>query len=201
MSIKNAVIYVPGEEIHLSSANLKIDERTLLEIIRARLESHFDKVYIIAPDTLAEKYNFKFAIENKAEGLGIISAVYSALTHIDAPGIFITTCLLPFISDGFIEFMKTQQGNLLVSSGKKICYQTGIFSKSILPLLNLIVEDNIKAMNLYRGKKEFTFHFENFIDRITADIIDIDYEKFYFRDLLFEIKTVADFDFVRQNLF
>ncbi|MGK9369878.1 molybdenum cofactor guanylyltransferase [Melioribacter sp. Ez-97] len=201
MNIENAVIFIPDEELHLNSANLKIDEITLLEKIRAILEAHFEKVYVIAPGALSEKYGFSPTIENKAEGLGMVSAVYSALNQIDAPRIFLTTCLLPFITDGFVEFMKSKRGNLLVSSGNKICYQAGIFSKSVLPLLNLIIEDNIKAMKLYQGKKEFVFHFENFINRIAADIIDIRYEKFYFRDLLFEIKTAADFDFVRENLF
>lgn len=201
MNIKNAFIYIPDVEIHKKSISLKIGESTLLDLIHARLESHFEKVDIIASKTPVEIYNDYSVIKNKAEALGMVSAIYTALNQVDANEIFLTSCLLPFITDGFIKFMKSKKGNLLVSSGDKICYQTGIYSRSILPLLNLIVEDNINAMKLYDGKKEFSFHFENFIDRIAAEVVDISFEKFYFRDLLFEIEKETDLDYVRENLF
>ena len=65
----------------------------------------FDEIYIIAPD--GEKFSFLEAkiIPDIIPGLGPIGGIYTAIESIDAARVFIFPCDMPFLNQGFIEYM------------------------------------------------------------------------------------------------
>lgn len=187
-----------------TKALLKIDNKTLIEILYERINSIFDEIVISTNSP--EEYDFLNLekIIDVYPNLGPLSGIHSSLSKINADKIFILSCDTPFITASLIKhLLKIETDELIVVPKAEgiVHHSIGIYSKKLLPIAEQVLSANYVAKKIYEEKKSFIFSMKNFIERVGAEIVDVEKEKFYFSDLFFNMNTPEDFEYVKEKLF
>lgn len=187
-----------------NKALLKIDNKTLIEILYERISSIFEKIVISTNSP--EDYDFLKLdkIKDVYPNLGPLSGIHSTLSKLDVEKIFVVSCDNPFITSSLINhLLKIETDELIVVPKAEgiIHYSIGIYSKKLLPIAEQVLNANFIAKRLYEEKKSFFFSMKNFIERVGAEVVDVENEKFYFNDLFFNMNTPEDFEYVKEKLF
>lgn len=188
----------------MNKSLLKIENKTLIEIIYERIKKVFDKIIISTNEP--DDYSFLpiEKIKDIYPNLGPLSGIHSSLSYVNEDKIFIISCNTPFITTSLIKHLLTIQTDepIIIPKAKdKVQYLIGIYSKEILPIAQEVLDANTIAKRIYEEKKLFTFSIENFIERVGAEIVNVENEIFYFSDLFFNMNTPEDYEYVKEKLF
>ncbi|MCX7798656.1 MAG: molybdenum cofactor guanylyltransferase [Melioribacter sp.] len=201
-----ACVILPGtklENLDTDKSLLKFDNKTLIEIIYERVNCIFDNI-IICTET-PENYDFLpiQKIKSFYPGFGTLSAIHATLKNFSIDKIFTISCDTPFVTCSLINHLlniKTDELIIVPKARGIIHFTIGIYSKNILPITEEVLNANFIAKKIYEKKKPFCFNIENFLERVGAEIVDVEKEKFYFNDLFFNINTLDDYQYVKEKL-
>ncbi len=193
-----------SQRMGINKALLKVDDKTLIEILYERISSSFDRI-VISTNT-PDEYNFinLKKIKDKYPNLGPLSGIHSTLLELDVDKIFVFSCDTPFITTNLINHLlgiKTDELIVVPKAEGIVHHSIGIYSKKLLPIAEQVLSANYVAKKIYEEKKSFIFSMKNFIERVGAEIVDVENEKYYFSDLFFNINTPEDFEYVKEKLF
>lgn len=182
---------------------LIFDDKLLVRILYERLNKIFDN--IIISTNKPEDYDFLPVqkLKDIYPGFVPLSAIHSSLTHTAADQVFIVSCNTPFLTTSLIYHLLNIQTEelIIVPKAKNIVYHSiGIYSKKILPIAEEVLRANFIAKKIYEEKKPFYFSMKNFVERVGAEIVDVEKEKFYFNDLFFKIDSLEDYEYVKERL-
>ncbi len=193
-----------SNQIGTDNALLKIDDKTLIEILYERIKSAFEK--IVLSTNKPENYNFLSLekIRDVYPDLNPLSCIHSSLLQTGANRIFIISCDTPFITPSLINYLvniKTEEMIVVPRAAGNVYYSIGIYSKELLPIAEKVLSANYIAKKIYEEKKTFHFSMKNFVERVGAEVVNVEFEKFYFDDLFFNMKTLEDYEYVKYRLF
>lgn len=183
---------------------LKIDDVTLIEKIYNMMKSVFENVIISS--NYPELYDFlpTVKVEDVYKGFGPLGGIHAALKYVPTEKIFIVSSDMPFILPAAVKYLleiKTDEPILLPKAENRIQYLCGIYSKKIIPVTENILSSNQEARNNNKEIIKSSLSLWNIIERIGAEIIDMEDKIFYMKDLFFNINTPEDFEYVRDHLF
>lgn len=193
-----------SQRMGTNKALLKIDDKTLIEILYERINSTFDKI-VISTNT-PEEFDFinLKKIKDIYPNLGPLSGIHSTLSELDVEKIFVLSCDTPFVTTNLINHLLGINTDELIVVPKAegiVHHSIGIYSKKLLPIAEQVLSANFVAKKIYEEKKSFIFSMKNFVERVGAEIVDVENEKFYFSDLFFNMNTPEDYEYVKEKLF
>ncbi|MBI1936611.1 MAG: molybdenum cofactor guanylyltransferase [Ignavibacteriales bacterium] len=192
-----------SEQLAVNNSLLKIDDKTLIERLFELLKQTFEQVIICTNEP--ELYNFIDAkkIKNLFPNFGTLAGIHSALTSTAAEKIFITSCDIPFLVKPLIDFLiehKSGESIVIPSAKEKVEYLCGIYDRRLLPIVEKILNDISEAGSRNQHVKSSAFSLWNFVERIGADIVNVEFEKWYFNDLFFDINSPEDWEYAKEKL-
>ena len=171
---------------------LEIEGQKLIEKICDIMGAVFEKNFV---DT--EK------IQKEYVGLEPLADIYSSIKHSDSEKVFVVSSNLPFLQKSILEFLPSFQSDGLVilpKVGNKIEYHCGIYDRRILPVFENILIAASESISNKKPVKDSALSLWNFIERMDAYLVDIEYELFYFNDLFFKIESDNDFEYVKEKI-
>ena len=182
---------------------LEIEGQKLIEKICDIMGAVFEKNYIVTADP--DKYNFVDTekIQKEYVGLEPLADIYSSIKHSDSEKVFVVSSNLPFLQKSILEFLPSFQSDGLVilpKVGNKIEYHCGIYDRRILPVFENILIAASESISNKKPVKDSALSLWNFIERMDAYLVDIEYELFYFNDLFFKIESDNDFEYVKEKI-
>lgn len=182
---------------------LKIDNIFLIEHIYNILSSSFDKIIISTNEPKLYSFINVEKIEDLIKGFGPLSGIHSALTYAKTDKIFVVPCDMPFIIPDIINYLikfdTTEEIVLPIAEGR-IQYLFGIYSKRFLNLAEQILRANHEAKLNNRDIKKSAVSLWNFIERVGAEIVDVEEKIFYMKDLFFNINTPKDWEYAIEKI-
>ncbi len=187
----------------INKSFLKIDDITLIERCYQLMKSVFTKVVIStnAPD------QFDFINSEKVKDIygdfGPLSGIYSALKFLSTQKIFILSVDMPFILPDLIKYLINYKTDELITvpfAEQRTHYLCGIYSIELIPILESILESNIEARNNNKEIIKSSLSLWNFVERVGAEIVDVEEKIFYMKDLFFNINTPEDFEYTKTHL-
>jgi molybdopterin-guanine dinucleotide biosynthesis protein A len=192
-----------SKRMELNKSFLKVDNNFLIEHIYNIISSVFEKIIISTNEP--ELYDFMNVekIEDLIKGFGPLSGIHSALTFAKTEKIFVVPCDMPFIIPDIIKYLisiDTSEGIVLPTANGQIQYLFGIYNKQILKLAEEILLANYSAKLKSKGFKKSAVSLWNFVDRVGAEIVDVEEKIFYMKDLFFNINTPKDWEYAIERI-
>lgn len=192
-----------SSNLSVNNALLKVDDKTLIERLFELLKQTFEEVIICTNEP--ELYDFIDAkkVKDIFPNLGPLAGIHSALTSTTAEKIFIASCDMPFLVKPLINYLiehESVEPIVLPEAEEKEEYLCGIYDRSLLPLIEKILRDVTEADGENQLVKCSAFSLWNFVERVGADIVNVEFEKWYFNDLFFNINTPQDWEYVKEKL-
>ncbi len=186
-----------------NKALLKIDGETLVERAVETLNKVFTEVVIGTNNP--EEFNFIDVpkVHDIFPGLGPLAGIHSALSSSKTEKIFVLSYDMPFVIPTLIKHLldiKTEESIVVPATSRGAYYLCGIYDKNLLPVLESVLKIVSEALNKKREVKNSALSVWNFVERIGAEIVDIEHERFYFNDLFFKIDSSEDFGYAKENL-
>ncbi len=166
----------------------KIGEKIIIEIILEKLKEVFSEIIISANDY--EKYDFlnRKIISDIYKERGPLAGIHSALKHSKHEMIFVSACDIPLEPIKLIQFLINFKSNCQIILPKldgRIQFLCGIYSKSITPYIEQILNSNSKKGSLYE-----------LVENVSSEIIDIS-ELNFNPDIFLNINTPDDFERIK----
>jgi molybdopterin-guanine dinucleotide biosynthesis protein A len=188
----------------INKSLLKIDDVTLIERIYDILKLVFDNVIISTNDD--ELYDFLpiVKVEDVYKEFGPLSGIHASLKFVATEKIFVVSSDLPFLLPALIQHLlevKTDEPIVLPKAENRIQYLCGIYSKSIFTIADNILSANSESLEKNKPFKKSSVSLWNFVERIGAEIVDVEEKVFYMKDIFFNINTPEDFEYARDHLF
>lgn len=152
----NAILLVKGEEskrIGVEKHIIKIDGKTILEIILENITQIFSKIIIVSicPYKLKNYQNSKIISVKDNLECGPLGAIYLGLKNSSTLYNFVFAVDMPFISVDFVKYMMEIEKNhdiIVPLHNKKLEVLHAIYSKNVI----LFIEENLKKKE-YEVKK------------------------------------------------
>lgn len=192
-----------SERMGTNKSLLRIDGRTLIESIYGIMIQVFEKVIISTNEP--EQYDFLKTekIPDIIKDFGPLSGIHASLNFTKTNRIFVVSSDMPFLITSLIKYLvevKTEEAIVLPKAENQIQYLCGIYSKDILPVAENILRANLEAKIKNQMIKKSAVSLWNFVDRVGAEIVDIEHKVFYMKDLLFNINTPEDWEYAKERI-
>ena len=199
------VILVGGRNNRMGAnkALLKIDGKTFIERSVDLMESIFKENLLCTNNSEGLEFLDIQKIENFYPDFGPLAGIHSALNCSCTEKIFVIPCHMPFLTQSIIKHLIniiTMESIVLPSVGENVQYLCGIYHKNILPVLDNVLTAVNEAIKNNKDVKKSAFSVWNFVERIGAEVIDVELERFYFNDMFFEVNTTEDYEYVLDRL-
>jgi molybdopterin-guanine dinucleotide biosynthesis protein A len=182
---------------------LKIDDVTLIERCYELMKSVFAKVAISTNDPARFDFVNTVKIKDIYQDFGPLSGIYSALRFLNTQKVFILSVDMPFILPDLLRYLLNYKTDELITvpfAVQRTHYLCGIYGKELIPILESILESNIEARNNNKEIIKSSLSLWNFVERVGAEIVDVEEKIFYMKDLFFNINTPEDFEYVKTRL-
>ncbi len=191
-----AIILCGGKSSRMQTnkALLKLGDKTVIEIIAAKLKSIFNEVLISANDY--KEYDFlKLPVINDVFiSKGPLAGIHSALKYSSTEKNFIISCDMPLISSELINFIANYDSDkkiILPETEGRIQQLCGVYSKSLLPIIEEIISESEKDENIKSSIYEL-------IRRVPTDIVNIESLTLYDKNLFLNMNTQEDYEQVKR---
>ena len=199
------VILVGGKNnrMGVNKALLKIDDTPIIDRSLDLLGSIFKSNIICTNDPVEIEYPNIQTIKDSYQNFGPLAGIHSALKKSDSQKVFVISCDMPFLTPSVIKHLlniKTQEAIVLPCVDKNVEYLCGIYSKDLLPLLENVLSTVQEAKVKNNDVTKSALSIWNFVERVGAEIVDIEMERFYFSDMFFRINTQEDYEYVLERL-
>ena len=165
------------------------DQPTILRLIEL-LDSIFSEVAISSNQPELYEFTKKKVIKDIVPDKGPISGIHSALNSSNTIINFILSCDMPLVSREVINYLcdfKSNKKILLPRAQGRIQQLCGLYSKNILTEVEMLLDESSKPGSQTKGS------IYELIDRVDAEIIDVDAQIFYHPNLFFNVNTPEDY--------
>ena len=177
-----------------NKALLKLNGRTVIEIIAEKMKSIFSEVLISTNGI--DDYNFLNLplIKDIFTHKGPLAGIHSSLKYSSTEKNFIISCDMPLVSIELIKFIATYNSDkkiILPEAEGRIQQLCGIYSKSISPIIEMIISNSEKNKNI----KGSVF---DLIERVSADIVNVESLTFYDKNIFLNMNTPEDYEQIKK---
>jgi molybdopterin-guanine dinucleotide biosynthesis protein A len=182
---------------------LEIDGYTMIERTHDLLKKIFGEVITSTNEPELFEFLNSTKVKDIYPHLGPLAGIHSALSTVKANKIFLISCDMPFIQPSIINYLlkiETEEMIVLPKAKDRIQYFCGIYDKQILSVVESILKAVSEAKCRNEEVKNSALSMWNFIERMGAEIVDVEYERFYFNDLFFNINTPEDFEYAKSRV-
>lgn len=184
---KTGIIIAGGKSSRIgqNKALLKLNSKTVIEIILNKIKPVFDEVIIISNNP--DDYSFLELIVYKDiyPGLGPLAGIHSGLTNSNSEINFIISCDLPLITTEAIDFIanyNSKKSAIMYKKDDRLQYLCAVYKQDCLP----IVEQCLKTGRL---------KVKDFINKIDIEIVDA---AWITEEIFFNLNTVEDFNYLKN---
>lgn len=183
-----------SSRMQTNKALLKLGDKTVIEIIAAKLKSIFNEVLISANDS--KEYDFlKLPVVNDVFiSKGPLAGIHSALKYSSIEKNFIISCDMPLISVEFIKYLinlNSEKSILLPKSNGRIQQLCGIYSKSVIDEIENIFKLSEKNKNIKGSIYEL-------LERASIEFIDVDDLNFYNKNIFLNMNSPEDYELIKD---
>ncbi|MBS3944095.1 MAG: molybdenum cofactor guanylyltransferase [Melioribacter sp.] len=192
-----------SSRMRVDKSLLKIDDVTLIERCYELMKSVFTKVVISTNNPDQFDFINSEKVKDIYQDFGPLSGIYSALKFLNAKKVFVLSVDMPFILPDLIRYLINFETDELITvpfAEQRTHYLSGIYSIELIPILESILESNIEARNNNKEIIKSSLSLWNFVERVGAEIVNVEEKVFYMKDLFFNINTPADFEYVKNRL-
>ena len=183
-----------SSRMQTNKALLKLGDKTVIEIVAAKLKCIFNKVFISANDS--KEYDFlKLPVVNDIFiGKGPLAGIHSALKYSSTEKNFIISCDMPLISVELIKYLinfNFEKSILLPKSNGRIQQLCGIYSKSLIDEIENIFK-------LSEKDKKIKGSIYELLERASIEIIDVDNLNIYNKNIFLNMNSPEDYEFIKN---
>ena len=177
-----------------NKALLKLGDKTVIEIVTAKLKSIFNEVLISANDS--KQYDFLNlpVVYDIFIGKGPLAGIHSALKYSSTKKNFIISCDIPLISIELIKYLinlNSEKSILLPKSNGRIQQLCGIYSKSVIYEIENIFKLSEKDKNIKGSVYEL-------LERASIEFIDVDELNFYNKNIFLNMNSPEDYKLIKN---
>jgi molybdopterin-guanine dinucleotide biosynthesis protein A len=177
-----------------NKALLKLNGRTVIEIIAEKMKSIFSEVLISTNGIDDYKFLNLPLIKDIFTHKGPLAGIHSALKYSSTEKNFIISCDMPLVSCELINFIATYNSDkkiIFPETEGRIQHLCGVYSKSLLPIIEEIILESEKDQNIKGSIYEL-------IQRVSADIVNIDSLSLYDNNLFLNMNTQEDYEQIKR---
>lgn len=183
-----------SSRMQTNKALLKLGDKTVIEIIAAKLKSIFNEVLISANDS--KEYDFlKLPVVNDVFiSKGPLAGIHSALKYSSTEKNFIISCDMPLISVEFIKYLinlNSEKSILLTKTNGRIQQLCGIYSKSVIDEIENIFKLSEKNKSIKGSVYEL-------IERASIEFIDVDDLNYYNENIFLNMNSPEDYELIKD---
>ena len=183
-----------SSRMQTNKALLKLGDKTVIEIVAAKLKCIFNKVFISANDS--KEYDFlKLSVVNDIFiGKGPLAGIHSALKYSSTEKNFIISCDMPLISVELIKYLinfNFEKSILLPKSNRRIQQLCGIYSKSLIDEIENIFKLSEKDKNIKGSVYEL-------LERASIEIIDVDDLNIHNKNIFLNMNSPEDYKLIKN---
>ena len=177
-----------------NKALLRLGDKTVIEIMADKMQSIFSKV--ILSSCLNEEYSFLNLpiIKDKFINKGPLAGIHSTLTNVQTEKNFVISCDLTLVPEDLIGFLIEYRSNkkiILPIADGRIQNLCGVYSKSIVVVIEKILLESEKNKNVKGSIYEL-------IEKVKADIVEIDSLPFYNKNIFLNMNTPEDYKIIKN---
>ena len=183
-----------SSRMQTNKALLKLGDKTVIEIVTAKLKSIFNEVLISANDS--KQYDFLNlpVVYDIFIGKGPLAGIHSALKYSSTKNNFIISCDIPLISIELIKYLinlNSEKSILLPKSNGRIQQLCGIYSKSVIYEIENIFKLSEKDKNIKGSVYEL-------LERASIEFIDVDELNFYNKNIFLNMNSPEDYKLIKN---
>jgi molybdenum cofactor guanylyltransferase len=183
-----------SSRMQTNKALLKLGDKTVIEIVAAKLKSIFNEVLI--SDNDSKQYDFLNlpVVYDIFIGKGPLSGIHSALKYSSTKNNFIISCDIPLISIELIKYLinlNSEKSILLPKSNGRIQQLCGIYSKSVIYEIENIFKLSEKDKNIKGSVYEL-------LERASIEFIDVDELNFYYKNIFLNMNSPEDYKLIKN---
>jgi len=182
---------------------LEINGFTMIEHSHELLKQIFNNIIISTNEPELFEFIDSLRIKDIYPYLGPLAGIHAALSSVQSQKIFLVSCDMPFLQPSVINYLlkvQTEEMIVLPKARNRIEYLCGIYNKNILPVVENILKAVTDAKSRNEEVKNSALSMWNFVERVGAEIVDIEFERFYFNDMFFNINTPEDFEYAKSRM-
>ncbi len=177
-----------------NKALLKLNGRTVIEIIAEKMKGIFPEVLISTNGIDDYKFLNLPLIKDIFTHKGPLAGIHSALKYSSTENNFIISCDMPLVSSELVNFIasyKSDKSIILPEANGKVQQLCGTYSKSVLSTIEKVISDSEKNKNI----KGSVF---DLIERTSADLIDVETLPFYNKNFFLNMNTPDDYEQIKK---
>lgn len=190
------IILAGGQSSRMQSdkALLKLGGKTVIEVVADKMKKIFSDVLISTNDINNYKYLNLPIIKDTYTRKGPLAGIHAALKYSSTEKNFIISCDMPFVSSELINFIAAYNSDKKIilpeaeGRSQQLC---GIYSKPILPVIEEIILDSEKDKTI-KGS------IYDLIQRVSAEIIDVESLPFYDNNFFLNMNTPEDYELIKN---
>ena len=200
-----AIILAGGESSRMrrNKSLLKLGNETIIEIISELMTKIFSKVVISTNEPERYKFLNSPIVKDIYKNCGPLSGIHAGLSQVANDRIFVITCDMPFISQELITHLlnvKSSKQIIIPKADERIQYLCGVYCRSVFPEAERTLSSLADAVEKNEKIKKTEFSLQNFVKKIGAEMVDVEKESFFFKDLFFNINLPEDFEYAKIKL-
>jgi molybdopterin-guanine dinucleotide biosynthesis protein A len=183
-----------SSRMRTNKALLKLGDKTVIEIVAAKLKSIFNEVFISANDSKEYDFLNLSVVNDIFIGKGPLAGIHSALKYSSTDKNFIISCDMPLISVELIKYfinLNSEKSILLPKSYRRIQQLCGIYSKSVLDEIENIFKLSEKDKNIKGSVYEL-------LERASNEIFDVDDLNFYNKNIFLNMNSPEDYELIKN---
>ncbi len=198
-----AIILAGGKSLRMGTNKLllKINRETIIERVTNICRSNFAETILITNNPQEYEFlNIKM-FADVYKNFGPLSGIHSGLINTKTKSNFFISADMPFITGEVIKHLfkvKSEKEIVLPSSENKVQPLCGIYSKSCIPIAEKLLR---KAMSGGETdiKAKTKIKLFDLINAADTDIIKVDEEPFYHKELFLNMNNFDDYTYAKEN--
>jgi molybdenum cofactor guanylyltransferase len=198
-----AIILSGGKSLRFGEdkALLKLKNISIIESIYSLLNKIFNEIIIISNEESKYKFLTDKIYNDVFPGFGPLSGIHSGLVNSKTKKNFIISCDMPMISEELVEFLISQNSDsdiFIPTSNSNYHTLCAVYKKSCLPIAEKFLISANEKINIQNGKTKIKLF--DLINSVNTKFIDISEEKFFNMDLVFNMNTLDDYEYVKNKV-
>ena len=202
------VILAGGKSTRMGSNKsfLTLGGITVIERVVNLMKDQFSSVILITNQP--EEYSFLNLpiFEDIHKDIGPLSGIHSALINSNTEMNFIISCDIPLMTPGVIKYLveyPTQKPIIITRADNFIQQLCGVYTKSLLPLIETIIKENIPPLRDERNpdQKKRGCRVLQLVKTVDSEIIDIEKEyKDYIPGTFYNMNNPEEYTYIQSKL-